>query len=194
VTFGTTRDRFLEVPRVEPKSWDRFPEEPEAAWAYFVRYRNQAPPRNIRGLAAELGMHEDTLHGYSAHFEWRARCEDYDAWRDRKAQQGAAIEAKQQGHKRMRKQLKTAMMAIEIANRKFKKTLELAEKDGDASLSHEVNMHAAARLLKEGSHLARLIDGLATERVEEAKSDLSKLSDEELAELDRLQRKSEGRA
>lgn len=129
-------------------------------------------------------MAEQSLHDYSSTYEWRARAEDYDAWCDRKKQQGVAIEAKQQGRKRERRRLKLADKIAKVLETKLNGMI----KDG---LNADVNASQLARLFREYVVTTRLEEGKATERVETTQ-DLSKLSDEELEQLDKLTRKIKG--
>jgi hypothetical protein len=127
-------------------------------------------------------------------YEWNARVHDYDAWLDRKAQRGAARAAQNEGQRIASRQLRIARLAQEVGEKKLKSILgKLSPEQAQGFNETQVNANQAARLMKDGIIIERLVTGESTERVD-VKTDYSKLSDEELAQLDELDRKSKGAA
>jgi hypothetical protein len=172
------------VGRPSAKVWERFPNETEAPWAAFVAFREMTKPRNLNELAERLGYAPQTLHGWSHANAWSDRVAHYDAHLDRKRTKAAERANERAGERLARKQLEAAEAALDVANRSLK-DLRKSPHPGD------VNAHQAARLLRDGTFVSRLVLGEVTDRPE-VKVDLSKLSDKELAEYDRLTRKASG--
>lgn len=167
--------------------WDQLPEEGEtdAPYTAFRKYLAMPRPRNISDLARQLDYVPDTLHHWSADFCWTDRANEHDAHLDRVAQ--SAVESEVQ--RMAREHAHAARLAVSVATKALTRYAEDLEKEID---SRPVTPQAAARLLREGAMLLRLTLGEATERVEDGTIDLSKLSDQELKDLEALRKKARG--
>ena len=72
-----------------PAPWLRYDDEPSKAHYFFTKYRDLGPQRSIvKAIATALPPEKHTKttartwNGWSSRWQWVARCEAFDRWRD----------------------------------------------------------------------------------------------------------------
>ena len=174
--------------------WERMKGEGSRQYEHFAAYRDMkhiAPSptgRSIRKLAKEKGMNRQSLEQLSSKFNWVARAEAYDIYltEQTRLQNEAEIEDMRKNH---------ALLASQMIRKAAKRLLTIPEE--------EITASDIVRLVDAGVKIERLSRGESTENTKisgEAKIkhegqvkvsnpedlNLSKLSDEELKELEGL--------
>lgn len=167
-------------PMAAKEVWDLQPEEgeTEAPGRAFLAFRGMSRPRSMTELAKQLDYAVDTIHGWSSEFCWRERVEAYDTHLDQLVQK----ETETAVQRMARKHLEVADVGLRVA----RKALLAQEKDLDKGIV-PLSAQAAARLLDVCTRLERLTNGEVTDRIGGI-PDLSKLSDEQLRQAEKLNR------
>lgn len=164
-----------------PNLWERQPIDTDESFKAFCTYRDQIPPRRFRGLGPTATIAE----WYRDH-GWRERIAAYDAWLD-----SIMLREREEALKKAARNQGTEHALLLVEAREFL-GLELA-KFLKTSKEHEIQNlrpHEMIRLLEQVIKLERLVQGETTENVSQ-QVDLSKLSVEELRQLEALHRKVE---
>ncbi len=173
--------------------WERMKGEGPRQYEHFAAYRDMkhltpTSSRSIRKLAKERGMARTTFEELSVKFNWVARCEAYDLYLTEKTrlQNEADIEEMRKNH---------ALLGSQMIRKAAKRLLTIPEE--------EITASDIVRLVDAGVKIERLSRGESTENRAisgEAKIkhegqvkvsnpedlNLSKLSNEELEELEGL--------
>ena len=178
--------------REEAELWERQDGEREKAYDAFcvyrdMKYESEKHKRNLRGAAIRAGYKsEKQLDKWSSEYRWQERCDAYDKHveQQKRAKNEAEIIKMTNGH---------AKAAGQLVAKALKRLLTLPEDDLSAA--------DVVRMFDTGVKIERLSRGVSTEntaitgsakiehagRIEVGRSiDVSKLSDEELSELERL--------
>ena len=172
--------------------WERIPGETSREYQKFCAYRDMNSSdkpirkRSLQRLAKELGLSLDHLKKLSAKNDWVSRAAAYDEYLDELAreQNEAEIIKMRKNH---------ALLASQMITKAAKRLLTMPEE--------EITAADLVRLVDVGVKIERLSRGESTENKQisgEAKVigevtvknpmslDLSRLSDEELSELEQL--------
>lgn len=171
-----------DLERVERQPWERQKGEPSRAFRAFARYRDMER-RSLRRLAEEMGVSLRLVSRWSRQHHWVERCAAWDAEVDRLAR-----EEQVKAIAEMKRRHDEAGMAM------IRAALErLATMDRE-----QIDASAVVRLLAEGVKIERLargepetvqqqqITGQGGGPVRVASQDLSRLTDDELAQLECL--------
>lgn len=169
-----------------PKPWEYQPGIDEnTSFGAFTWFLLLAPPRRLNMLAGQFQVAMVTLRKWAKDGLWyeRARAYDQDLLRLRKEELDRVYQLS--GAEVAQQQLDVIALGNSIVADQFEK---LARRCLDTD-SPYMRPADAVRLRAELFREERLVRGQATEIVE-SEQDLGKLSDDELAELDRLTRKA----
>jgi hypothetical protein len=169
--------------------WDRLDDETPAPWAAFQVFLHMSDRPRSLGKLVELRWEQAPAEGYAYHtlehwsgqFEWFARAAEWDEHLERARRRGVTKVVEREGEKMAKDRIRLLGKARTILEAKLDSMINGGKVD-----VHDMNPHATIRLLREFNLLTRLEEGEATERVEEKSTDLSKLSDEQLAKLEEL--------
>lgn len=157
-------------------TWDKQIGEPEDAWTAFYRYRDTKAPRPSLGDFAEtIGRPHARVRAWATVYGWDARILGWDQHVDgaRQAVTVTAVQAMAAQH------IEIAREGLAVVRTAIGKMAEDMTTEFGRLKAQEI-----ARLLDVCSKLERLSRGEATERVEGA--DYSGLSDQDLADLERI--------
>ena len=161
--------------------YDRQWDEPEEAWAAFYRYRDINTPRaRLEDFGMVSGFSVGQLKNWSKRYNWPARLVAWDQRVDG-ARQAATIRTVEEMAKSHIALAQQGLECVQLAIAKIKKDLLT---DFGRMKPHEI-----ARLLEVCSKLERLSNGEVTERVQGG-PDYSKMTDEDLATLEDISRRS----
>lgn len=152
-----------------------------------ISYNRKTEKRSLRRLATSLGLKSaQSLELLSVKFEWQARCEAYDIDLDRRARQ-----AQEEAVIKMRED--HALLGAQMIRKALSRLLKMPEE--------EISAGDLVRLADVGVKIERLSRGESTENQNvsgklahegtvkvavETQANLKDLSDEELAQLERL--------
>lgn len=170
--------------------WDRAEGEPDEAFAWWVAYRDQPPPRRLYRLRRP-GVVIPTLgvkHELCNTWNWIARAKAWDDHLDalRQSEAEAVIG---QSARDIAVQEKTLISRVrELALMEVEKLLDTAAECEASSVPAPLTLKLAEAAIK----LARLDRGETTENVGVAGPDLSKLTIDEVRLLLALEKKARG--
>jgi len=169
-------------------SWLRQPCDTESRWRAFQAYRDQPPPRTVRGASEALGgQQKRTLEYWSTECMWPERCEELDRYLE--AQRVAVVvdvlkeDARETAAEHIGQLREARDIAVAVV-RQWAKKLERGETIEGWSPND------VRQMIRDTITLERLVRGEATERVEHGLVDLSKLSVDDMSELKRLEAKA----
>ena len=146
-------DRGIAVDRYP---WERQPREGERAFAAYLIYRDQKPPRVMHRVASQLGRSLALIHRWSSAWNWLERTAQWDNYRLMQRDDDS-IEAINEMNDRHAKLAKA--MSGKIAQR-----LQTLQPD-------ELSPGEIGRWMQVVSMVERLSRGEATERVDRGASD-----------------------
>ncbi len=172
--------------------WERLPDENSEQYGKFCSYRDMAytddrciNKRSIRKLAVKLGLETARpLELLSVKFDWQSRCDAYDRHieHETRAAQEAAIIKMKEDH---------ALLASQMIRKATHRLLTMPE--------DEISTSDLVKLVDTGVKIERLSRGDTTENLGchiaqkgtvkvtmQTEHNLADLSDDELAELERL--------
>ena len=164
---------------VDPLPWEIQHGEPDEAFRQFVFFREMPAPRKLGGY----GLAE--RYELWRTWNWSARVAAYDEYLSdiavREAEEALKMGAKQLAAEHMKELHK----AREIFGRELNKMLEQSRKAGNTFMKPADVIRLGEFVVKN----ERLVTGEATERTE-VHQDLSNLTDEDLAALEEIARKT----
>lgn len=176
------------------RPWTRQPFDTEKRWRAFVVYREQPPPRTIRGVSEILadpasGKPFDvrTLEQWSSENAWPERCVAYDRHIDERRVEATMRILEEDARTAAAFHvdlLRKAQQAAASVVHDWLDRLARGERL-DAWSPHEVRA-----MIKDCITLERLVRGQATERVEHGIVDLSALTIDEIETLRMLETKA----
>lgn len=178
-------------------AWERQPTEPKRAWLSFVVYRDLDPAaRSIVAASKVLKRGTNQISGYSAEWDWVARCAAYDAWKDRQVKLAEVEEIKAM----KRRHVQMAMSLQGAAALALNKIIEAERAIGPDGRPGPLTLkpNEVKELADLGVKLERLSRG-EPDAIEEIRtpapspvSDYSALTLAELRDLHRLATKARG--
>lgn len=144
----------------EDQVWERQLGESEAAFRFFVAYREMPRPRSLRTLERTLNKPLTTLGTWSIKHHWVARCEAYDRYLDHQAVQEAikVRKAMVERHLNLSRTIQTAIA------RRLERLLRPAA-DGSFPELEKLTPASMASLTEVAVKLERLSLGETTENV-----------------------------
>jgi glutathione S-transferase len=155
------------------EQWDRWPDEPPAAYGHFDHYRGMGRARTLRKVAGERQVSEQYLMQLSAKWQWVRRSQAWDA------EQVRLHEA------RMRdRRYELAEQHLSVANLLVAKAVQRL-RDLEPS---KLNARDLLAYIEAGIKVQRMVVGESTERVEHVDGgaaddvDLGAMSDEQIRE------------
>ena len=169
--------------------WDRLPDEPDRAWKGFMDYRDAGLPGDPGVFAKSQGLSIHTIYKWSSAYRWKQRLDAWDAHL-RQAEDNVIIN---EVEKLAKDQLRAWYRVRHIAEATLvRHAEELVARKGQGA---EISYMAAVQALQQATTNERLIVGEATARSEATVTthrDLTVLTDDELRELERIERKVAG--
>lgn len=160
--------------------WDRQPQEVEAAWAAFRRYRDTPSPRPPVGVfAGEIGYSSTHVLNWAKLWAWDSRILAWDQHLDGKGQKVAESGVEEMARRHI-ELAKKGLGIVDMAMERLR--ISLLVENGGTLKAQEM-----ARVLDVCAKLERLSRGEATERVEG--KDYSALSDSDLEALAEISKK-----
>ena len=162
--------------------WDRLDDETPAPWAAFQVFLHMPErPRELKAVASATQHAVGTCEQWSSEFMWFDRAAAWDEHLERARRRGVTKAVEKAGESMAKDRMRLLGKARKILEAKLDQLIN----DGKVDV-HALNGHATIRLLREFNLLTRLEEGEATERVEEKGTDLSRLSDEQLGQLESI--------
>jgi hypothetical protein len=167
---------------MDPHPWSRQSYDTDESWPIFEAYRDQRPPR--RGLLVIFkgrAVNPIKVAGWFREHFWEQRVALFDAYLD-----DIRLKERESLLRQSEREITSEHMEIlahsrEIARRELAKLLATVEE----SAGEVVRTRDLIRLMDYTVKLDRLVRGQSTENVQESGPDLSKLSDSDLAEIER---------
>ncbi len=168
-----------------PEPWERQPAETEEAWLAFRAYRDMPPEeRQIRRTAAKA---ISTLSRWYRDHNWDERVKAHDAVMDK-----ISVEERKKIYERSAREIAIDHMEILADLRDIAKT-ELAlfaDSMRQQSMPGSIKPRDLVRFVEVGIKMDRLVRGETTENVGTTDLDVSKLSLQEVKDLEKLMRKA----
>lgn len=159
-----------------PKSWEKQPNELDSEW-YAFRYYRDHRPLSLTDVSRDLCIPIGTVNSWSADYYWHERTNEFDQHRDRIRTQAAESVLQ----KNARLHAETADLALKLAGKELRKRIS-------ENTSRDMTDSSMVRLFEAAVKVHRLITGESTDNLKIPETyDLSKLSNEQLKELERLQ-------
>lgn len=190
--------------------WLRWDGEHEKAYEAYAMYRDSAPRPPMQVISDHIGSPVATVYRWSSWYAWKARTEAFDRHRDKavidhvthvaSTVAGSAVRRDLQEKELSRtRRAQAARLMVDVGMSELERLAEriakirAEEKEKGEQAKELVAPRDIARLVTEGAKLEALVVGDATEITgEEQRWDLSKLSPEELDQLERLLAKVPG--
>ena len=93
--------------------WDRQPQEPENAYAYFAVYRDLGRTRTVAKTAGEVNKSREYLHKIAAGWRWVQRAQGFDREQDRMYSEALAERRREMAerHARLASALQSKLVA-----------------------------------------------------------------------------------
>lgn len=171
------------------RPWERQPCDTEARWRAFLAYRDQPPPRSVRGASEAMGGYDQrTLERWSSEDGWPERCAAFDRYLDERRVEVIVDVLAEDARSVANRHAGIARDAIECAHSVVKDWLARINRGErlDGWAPNDVR-----GMLKDMITLERLVRGEATERVDHTVGlDLSALSIDEIETLRLLEAKA----
>lgn len=169
------------------RSWDRLPDETALAFGAFALYREMGPERTTAKIRQRLGKTEGyqrQLEFWSSKYGWVSRCVDYDAHLDHIRQQRVKVGIEKIAEKHaaiasgILGRAVQALQYVDMANPTLREVAYVAD--------IAVKMERLSSGMTTENRGISSPDGTAVKVDVARKRDLSKMSDEELDDLERL--------
>jgi hypothetical protein len=164
-----------------PAAWERQNYESEDAWRAFQTYRDASPRRRsivLDGRAVSPILIE---HWISAHF-WKERCLEYDRYMDRGRVDEIEAAYRETAREVTARHMQTLSDLRNVAAIEAAKLLERVK----ASSFEAMKPRDLVRLADVTFKLERLVRGESTENVNVDDKAMQALSDDRLAEIERM--------
>jgi hypothetical protein len=176
-----SRERWRAA-QAEVRPWHRQEAEPEDAWAAFQSYRDQGAPRSFTRLVGRT----QKIYDWANTFAWRERVLAWDRHVDGLRQAEREEVLAQNARDVAAQHMAILGSAKSLASRELAKLNKLSEDSGD--MPGPFTLSQVTRLTDTAIKLDRLVRGESTEHVKTT-IDLSKLTDEELDQYEKLLQK-----
>ena len=145
---GHNRKAPLPEPEEDRDPWERRSDETLPAWEAFVVYRDLGLRRSQRKTCDALAKNRTTVQQWAAKYDWKRRCEAWDAEIDRKRR-----EEEIEGVRKMRRRhIEAAEQLQDVGIAKVK---DLKTKKERAKMSAT----EAVRFIREGVNIERVARG-----------------------------------
>lgn len=169
---------------VEFRPWDRQPEETEDEYTTFYGYLHQAPPRRLLHCTARMGT--GRLYQVAADWNWGVRVAAYDRHVHEIREQEREALLREDERSRTATHLSMLKGVQQVVQRELAK---LVRDTAKSEAFGTVRVSDLNKLLTQSVTLERLVRGESTENVAMVDVDITRLTVDELRELQRLQAK-----
>lgn len=173
------------------QDWDRQPYDSDRSWPYFVAYRDLTGARRIDKVRLAVdGTTAPTLLQLRKWYEsgrWKARTEAYDRYMAKVFQEEKETTLRAMARDAAANEAALLQDGLELAKAEMAKVLDASRKSDAIGL---VKIRELIALMKQVITLGRLSRGESTDNIKEVDDfDLTKLSDEDLAQWEALSAK-----
>lgn len=169
--------------------WNRQPCDSEARWRLFLAYRDQPPPRTLRGASEALGGYDERgLRRHASEDAWPERCAEFDRYLD---EQRVALIVDVLAEDARTTAARHAAIARDAVEAAHSVALEWLAKLAKGETLEGWSPNDVRGMIRDMVTLERLVRGEATERVEHGIGfDLSRLTIGEIETMRTLEAKA----
>lgn len=167
----------------EPRLWERMVSEPEDAWRAFKAFRDARPPRKQRSV---VGFGTMIICQWYNEYKWPERADAFDRHMEHITLLEREAQLKQSAKDVSAEHMAMLQSARHLAQKELDKLLAVAnDSNTDAPLLRPTDVIKLSEMVIK---LDRLVRGESTE-APDVRTDLSKLSTEELRQFLELRKK-----